>query len=1675
MDHELEKRMDPIDPIAVSANIAEDYRRYLSSLISPQDPKLAEGLRKAIAAAATEGLTKGPYLEVTPPYATGSTVRELIDQGVLAERFARFASDAFPLDRPVYTHQETAIRQIVDGRNAVVATGTGSGKTESFLIPILNHLQKEASTDDLTQGVRALLLYPMNALANDQLKRLRQMLADTPEITFGRYTGETLEDAGQAEKKFKAQHPGERRLPNELLSREEMRATPPHLLLTNYAMLEYLLLRPKDMDLFESESGTWKFLVVDEAHVYDGATGAEVAFLIRRLRERVKAVDSLQYIATSATVGNDLDRAAGFAKSLFGAPFSGDGDVVTATRLPWGAKEVWGRLSTADLANRFSDGDLIDAAGRRGSRATSLHEALAGEATLAQTVQLASEKPRTLKEVLDRIGPDSDLTAADLRDLVSLAARTADPNGVPLLSAKYHLFVRATEGAFTCLSPSGPHVGLARQERCSECAWSVFEIAACQKCGGTYFAGTVQSGEGGRLYFIPKTSVADSITWLSIDLSSGFADDGDLEDEDDVVLDDDAVADVHSESVTLCGQCGLIDPAGASACTNPECGNTTMTRALRVNSPGPVVKKCLQCGAQGERTIRRFESGNDASVSVLTTSLYQAMPAASIEGQGDRPGGGRKLLVFSDSRQQAAYFAPYLEQTYGRFAQRRLLNAAVGLAFFEGIPAAASDIAVVARKQADDAAFFAATDTPLGKQTATETWLQRELNGLDERISLEGVGLVAWAMRPPTDLAFLAPLRSVGFTDDEAIDLLQELVRTLRTQGALSAQPHVNLKDEAFEPRLGPIYVRGDISDRKRKVLSWVPTSSRNRRSDYLRKVFEARGIELSRLDEMLRGIWRMLERRDGPLSHWLAASPQGALGVVYQLDVSSVQGRALTEQSTLFKCSVCTRLAHRAVNGVCSAYRCEGRLIVWALPPEKKDDSHYRALYRGLKPIPLTAMEHTAQWSSDKAAIIQQDFIAGRTNVLSCSTTFELGVDVGDLQSVLLKNVPPTVSNYIQRAGRAGRRLDNAALVVTYAQRRSHDLTSYANPAMIIAGAVRPPVVPIDNPRIAQRHLFSIAFAAFFREQFQWLGKTYPQVENFFGPDESGETPASRVRPWLGAKPAAVLEAVKQVVDPSIAGAPELQWEEWTREMLELLDLVGSDHSEEMAIYDAAVEAAYTAKQGGYGDRLDRTKKTLQKKDLLGFLANRNLLPKYGFPVDTVDMRTRVSGNEVATQLDLSRDLSQAIFEYAPGAKLVAGGYLWQSVGVARKAGKENEIKYFRICKNCDRYSESLERDEAPCMECGEADAGMPRRYVEPRFGFIGEGGKQRPGDSPPRVSWRGQTRLASNGIVADSSVREFPGGEVTSTTLERAFMVRLNSGSTDNGFRICNFCGYGMDYKSPWPATHTNPMNNRPCAGGYSVQALAHKFQTDVARFEFPFSWGDKKDAQTIARSVMYALLNGAANSLQISPNNVDATITQISSKRATINIVDTVPGGAGYARLIAKSIVGVLTSALEIVSRCECGRETSCYMCLRSYSNQRFHDELSRGLAQDFLERVLLSAPGTSAPEGPEVVPVATSAKTLNAWDEAILLGSDGIGDLAIHLRNREVTAPNVGTDVGPNNEWIIELSWPDLQVCVVTDLDSERDTWLAEQGWKTFSAPPEDNLERLSAAIVDALNV
>jgi len=880
--------------------------------------------------------------------------------------------------------------------------------------------------------------------------------------------------------------------------------------------------------------------------------------------------------------------------------------------------------------------------------------------------------------------------------------------------------------------------------------------------------------------------------------------------------------------------------------------------------------------------------------------------------------------------------------------RHRILLEAAQKASFEGNPSAAADIASEARKIASSRGFFRAQVTTLQRQTQAETWTQAEILSLDDRMSLEGTGLLGWRM---SETGITAPpaLMKMGLTEREALDLMQIFFRSLRLQGAVGPLERVDLRDGVFEPRLGPIYVRGHGSDSARKVLSWVPTRGSNRRSTFLDGVLRSLGrAESGR--ETLEQVWEMVSAPASPFHSWLQTQSIPALGIVSQIEPTMITARVHDQSTPLWRCTVCRRVSIFNVRSLCETYRCSGTLVAWVLPEGTADDDHYRSLYRMRHAVPLEATEHTAQWTNERAAEIQQDFIAGRTNVLSCSTTFELGVDVGELQSVVLRNVPPTVSNYVQRAGRAGRRVESAALVLTYAQRRPNDLSMFANPRQLIASAVRPPVVPIANVRIAERHIYSIALAAFFREELDVTHRRYRQVGEFFE-GQSGDTGSEHLISWIAAPPKHVQQSIATALRGAVA-EQQLPTSTWTIHLTDLVQRVTDEYATEVTFYEDAAGQAFAEKKGAYGDHLGRVLKTLHTRELLGFLANRNILPKYGFPVDTVEMRTPYGEAASAVNLDLTRDLSQAIFEYAPGATVVAGGHLWTSAGLGRKQGKELPPVFYRICKQCDLYSESYEADDSACSRCGAAPGGMARKYMEPRFGFVAQGGKDRPSDRPPRTSWRGETRIIGGGEVVSTTQTALPAALVESQLLERTKMVRINVGPGDLGYHVCGFCGRGAPALGERPREHANPLNVRPCTGSFGTYSLAHRYETDVLRTVLSVPWTGQNSAAT-AKSVLYAMLQGAAQELQISRDNIDGVADEYSATNANVSFIDTVPGGAGYARLIGDNLAAVLAQARRIVAECECGEETSCYMCLRTYSNQRIHDELSRGAALRFLD--------------------------------------------------------------------------------------------------------------------------
>ncbi|WP_280506187.1 DEAD/DEAH box helicase, partial [Nocardia farcinica] len=1329
---------DRLDPLAAGAAVESSYKRYLKTLVAPRDPGLAEAFDREVDATAL--LTKGPLLELTPPYEPGATLRELIGEGVLHPAFTEFGP-AVALDRPLYRHQETAIRKVAAGRNLVVSTGTGSGKTESFLLPILDALIAEKAAGTLGPGVRALLLYPMNALANDQLKRLRELLAATPEITFGRYTGETRDKRADAESIHAGTHPGEEPLPNELLSREEMRATPPHLLLTNYAMLEYLLLRPRDMDLFDGQyAGTWRFLVLDEAHVYDGAQGAEVALLLRRLRDRVGGDRPLRCIATSASLsGSSEDRqgieATEFASRLFDAEFEFDPrdparqDLVTATRMRRRDEPTW-TISDEDLLRLAEpDADLSDIGDHVPSG--DVAEALYAERRIADLKALAHAGPIAVDTLAAELWPGDVLGPGKLEALVALGSKVFDASGNPVLSARYHQFVRATEGAYVSFAEDGPRVFLSRHEIDPATGRAVFEFGTCQRCGAVHLAGD-RVTEQGATFFRPATKDT-AVRWLVLtDRESG-----EVVDEDETTLAEEADAPRETGIRTLCAGCGALDSSCAVGCPGgPELAVREHRGARRVMST------CTECGALAKQVIRRLRTDVNAAPAVIATALYQHLPAA--EGQeADQVGGGRKLLMFSDSRQAAAFAAPYLASTYGSVLTRRYLTEALCDPRNAGEPLSVEDLAAEVRRVAERAGHFDEEATRSSKLREVNPWVMAELMSMDQRQSLEGLGILGVSLLRTKKTPLPAGLTRLGLDEDELWGLLDELVKTVRLQGVLTLLPDVDITAPLFEPRNASIRMRSAGSDRRKRIISWLPggkPGTTNNRILLVRKVLAALGSPAP-ADKVLDACWNFLNS-----AGYLAAEQDRGAGVIYQLDHEKLRLRPGSDHRW-YRCGTCRRLTINDIRGVCPHGSCTGTLTPYRVPSLAEDTNHYRTLYRTLAKVPLTAQEHTAQWAAGEAAAVQRKFIAGEINVLSCSTTFELGVDVGELQAVMLRNMPPKTANYVQRAGRAGRRAASAALVVTYAKRSSHDLSKFANPAAMIAGVMRIPWIPVDNPRIGRRHAHSIALAAYFRARYDDDRSEWRHAGPFFEAGEDGRSAAAGVREFLTPVPERVRRSLRAVLPPATAAEIGVDDDSWVEQLCRTLADAELDIATDIAVFEGLIAEAVAAGKLSFGGRLQKTLRTIRERQLLGYLANKNVLPKYGFPVDTVELRTAHCEGDVGAKLELSRDLGQAIFDYAPGNQVVAGGKMWTSRGLHKLPKRELVELRYRVCRECKHLECGHELDPAArCPNCHQ-DFGAIRQCVFPEFGFVADRRPQDVRSEVPRRTWSGAAYVQSIG----------------------------------------------------------------------------------------------------------------------------------------------------------------------------------------------------------------------------------------------------------------------------------------------------------------------------------------
>ncbi|MCI0748630.1 MAG: DUF1998 domain-containing protein [Verrucomicrobia subdivision 3 bacterium] len=1488
---------------------------------------------------------------------------------------------------------------------------------------------RQEQSGELGPGVRALLLYPMNALANDQLKRLRLVLGGYRNITFGRYTGETEERPRQAEERFRTNHPGQKRLENELLSRDEMRESPPHILLTNYAMLEYLLLRPQDCEFFEGEYAKhWRFLVLDEVHTYSGAVGIEMALLLRRLKDRVALSEEgkLQCIATSATLGrgrDDFPAVVEFASKLFGERFEwvpddeNRQDVVEAVRIPASSLgDSWGQPDgTFYPAVREAIESLTDDAGCCDRLAEIAVAHRIPKSVVRQAIDASKAAPaglrvhaflfvvlrsdKRLQELRGRLeaGPAllTELSTAILGQgneqqlvaLIDLAVRARpSEESLPLLPARYHLFVRALEGAYIALYPDRKLLLDRRgQIEYQDLTVPVFEAATCKRCGQLYLVGRIEESDATRTLRHPVNLSEDNrddpqffcVLQPEVELETRSD-----EDEEVAAAESDVIS---SDAWLLCGRCGAIGPEGGlfAACDCPQ-EKARSWRLQRVPSKNRQVKHCPACGSRSPGLVLRFLTGQDAPAAVLATALYQELPAAKRETtritaeQDDEwggvtkgipqamPGEGRKLLAFADSRQDAAFFACYLDRTYSQILRRRLIVQAL-----EAHPEAMSekwrisDLVIPVKQIAEHANVF---DGQLGsreRENEVWKWLLLELLAFDRRNSLEGLGILAFEPVPPSDWQPPPPLLRPpwNLTSEEVWTLFRILLDSFRIDVAITFPDGVPPTDEAFAPRNRESYYRNDGASPKHGIHSWNSPSSRkeNRRLNFVRRLctrINGPAGDEGVIREAIAKIWEKQLTGNSLFRHHLHQTTLPGEGVVYRFSHKMFQLTGFRCPGW-FRCDQCGNLYRNSIRGLCPTYRCEGTLRECD-PSQTFADNHYAQLALGIKPIRMVVEEHTAQLTSDAASKLQERFVQGDVNVISCSTTFELGVDVGELEAVLLRNVPPETANYIQRAGRAGRRTDSTAFALTFCQRRSHDLSYFLGPERMIAGRIRPPYFELENEKIVRRHAHAIALAWYFRrrpEQFGW-------VQAFFLPGHGESTGTSELEAMLRQKPPELQASLSRVIPMDMHQDLDISGWSWVER---LFDTQGMSLRRAEELVRGDVEQLEQVRQqlfkeGKPVDHLRRAINTIKQKDLIGFLANHNVLPKYGFPVDVVGLDLLHHG-EKAQQLELQRDLRIAISEYAPESQVVAGGRLWVSRGLKRLPNLEWDKFSYAICEGCGRFHRELfETGRIPetCKSCG---AQLPRggrkagRFLVPIFGFVTDNQEpKRPSETRPDRTYASRVFFATEGYPVDEPYEFSANGVALRGQFSRSGKLAVINWSK---FRICELCGFAtlLDGASK----HRKPWSGGDCKGTLQLWDLGHEFLTDL----FDLRVDAQQSTEAFWRALLYALLEGASEALSIRRQDLDGCLYPYAGSSAAPALVlyDDVPGGAGHVRRIGQNLEAVLRAARDRVDgRCGCGGgpngmgETSCYGCLRNYRNQWAHDQLQRGPVFEFLRNLL-----------------------------------------------------------------------------------------------------------------------
>ncbi len=1581
------------------------------------------------------GIFKGPYISIKLPYRTSA-----IDSDFFS---------AISLSFPPYLHQEKAFRRLsgMQPASTIIATGTGSGKTECFLYPILDHCWRHRGEP----GIKAIIIYPMNALATDQAKRMAKLISESPrlknQMKAGLYVG-----GQQGEHTEQVMGPG-----HVITDRNTMRLSPPDILLTNYKMLDYLLIRPKDFPLWKGNGPeTLKYLVVDEIHTFDGAQGTDLACLIRRLKSRLKTEKGhLCCVGTSATLGEkETQRICDYAEKVFGEDFKEDA-VITESLISADEFLADSQIERSNIVPpEQMDALSPDHYENEQAYLRAQHVLWFGSAmdeddgkwpvTLAANLKkhgffwklVLSLNGRIvpldeLIQLFDRFIPEFANAPPEYKQrvmdsmiaLISAARANGKNKLVPFLNVRLQLWLRELRRIVGNIED--PPALRFSDDLKEEDQRRHIPVIHCRECGAMGWAGTKREQDQNinpdlQHFYTSFFRYSPTVVVL-------FPDGTKVEEDGQ-----------NEFGWILCGNCLHVAMGKHIKDACPACGGKehlipVFMPRLRRQKENKVVGShdCPYC--QGYNSLTILGSRAASLTSIVISQLY----ASTFNND-------KKLLTFSDSVQDAAHRAGFFAARTYRFnlrgaIQKFIAQQASELPLTE-IPGEFVDFWLaelgierfIATFLPPDMAWF--DDYDMMVKTGELPEGATLLDDLKRRIGWEILCEYGFNSRIGRTLEKTGS--SVAFVQGEKLQIAAtELCETLKNEIGILRDLDQNIvlrflagilnqmrtKGAFFHPAL-QTYIEGwGDTYIINKTLHWMPSYGRfSRTPSFLTKkrgtrfdvLLSSGRSTLTWYEDWLRKCLgsihpQLIEYREAIFTHVITALMNTGIFNERQVKGFPVWGMNadhfhVTDRVVQFRCRECSHnVSVSAVEAdlwqetACLRFSCRGKYL-----REAPADDYYRHLYATGDVQRVFTEEHTGLLKREKRELLEQRFMLenpppGAPNLLSCTPTLELGIDIGDLSSVILCSVPPAQASYMQRIGRSGRK-DGNSFNLTVANGRPHDLYFYAEPESMLAGSIEPPGCFLDAPVVLERQMTAFCFDNWIASGISVtaIPDHLGQVLNQLGDYENKKKFPYNFIQYIEHARGQLLSDFFAMFQDSLSdqsrehirgfayGTAEVK----SSLIFKIIDRLTGIHKERANLRKRVQKLNQLIKEREGNpikdqnyetemDELFREKAALNsiirrmgEKETYNFFTDEGLLPNYAFPEAGIILQSVIykrkskpdkEGKYKTTTYDYERPAVSAIHELAPDNYFYAEG---RKVKVDQVNLNLSEIEEWRFCNSCSHMELAATGDAAStCPSCGSvlwSDDGQKKRMIRMRqvMATTSDKASRIQDDSDDREPEFFHKQILLD--MAESSVEtafkvnddDFPFGMefVGKVTFrEMNFGKRDNTGETlmiagkefpQNGFAVCRGCGKVQNGEKPAHTMTCNKKDADPAKNILDFLYLYREFSSQALRILLPAkpaSWTDKQ-----IHSFTAAFYLGLKKKFEGNIDHLRATIHEEPSldhqyRKRYLVLYDMVPGGTGYLKELMhndQALMDVFQMALDVLKSCGCNQDSDKDGCYR-----------------------------------------------------------------------------------------------------------------------------------------------